>query len=87
MITIILSYSVIVTVTVAVAVVFLTSANGANGGLCRIIGATKSCVVVVTVDGHLLTKTSVIGTVIDELGVACCGRDAGSIVIDVDASG
>ena len=64
----ILSYSVVVTVTVAVA--FLTSANSTNGRLCSIIGATKPGVVVVTVDGHLLTETSVIGTIIDELGVA-----------------
>jgi len=65
----------------------LPAPNGANGGLCSIIGATKSGVVVVTVDGHLLTETSVIGTIIDKLGVACCGRDAGAVVIDVDAAG
>lgn len=64
----------------------LPAANSANGRLCSIIGATKSGVVVVTVDGHLLTETSVIGAIIDELGVACCGRDASAVVVDVDAA-
>jgi len=65
----------------------LTSANSANRGLCGIIGASKTVIVVVAIHGHLLAKPRVILTIIHELGVTSRGRDTCGVSIGLNTAG
>lgn len=66
--------------------VTLPATNRTNGRLSSIVGTAKSGVIVVAVDGHLLTETSVVGTVINKLGVTCGGGDASAVASGMNST-